>query len=330
MKPDFSIVADGQDITGLIKDRLLSLSVTDEAGFKSDAVEITLDDRGGEIELPTPGANLIVSLGYSEQFLVPMGIYTSDEVTMRGLPARMTIRGKSANMGGSIKEQKTRSWDKKKLGEIVQTIAAEHGLEPQVAEAYRDFFYEHLDQTDESDINFLTRLGKEHDAIVSVKGEALLFMGKGEGKTASGAALAQRYIYRDGKTTYSATLANRENFKAVEAFWHDHQAGERKKVTEGEGSPVKRLRHSFPNESEAKRAAKAKLDEMKRGNDTFTVTMPGDPLVMAEGQIVAVGFRSGIDGTWSVKGVKHSLTSAGYRTTIRCEKPKKESASAGG
>jgi len=55
-----------------------------------------------------------------------------------------------------------------------------------LAEAYADFFYDHLDQTDESDLNFLTRLAKEHDALATVKGQALLFIGKGEGKTASG------------------------------------------------------------------------------------------------------------------------------------------------
>jgi len=31
---------------------------------------------------------------------------------------------------------------------------------------------------DESDINFLTKIGKEHDAIGTVRGEALLFTGK--------------------------------------------------------------------------------------------------------------------------------------------------------
>jgi phage protein D len=324
MTPDFEVLAAGINITSQVKDRLMSLTVTDEAGFKSDAVAISLDDRDGEVELPFPGAPLVVAMGYEETFLMPMGLYTSDEVVMKGMPATLTIRGKAADMGGSIKEQKTRSWDENTIREIVEEIAAEHGLEAQVAEVYADFFYEHLDQTDESDINFLTRIGKDHDAIVSVKGGALLFMGKGEGKTALGLPMIPRFIYRTGKTTYSATLANRENFKTVEAFWHDHKTGERQKVTEGEGAPIKRLRHNYPNEKEAKQAAKAKLDEMKRGNDTLTVTLPGDPFIAAEGQIIAIGFRVGIDGLWSVKSVTHAITGSGYKTTIRCEKPKSE------
>ena len=52
MTPDFEVWAAGVNITSQVKDRLISLTVTDEAGFKSDAVEIALDDRDNAIELP--------------------------------------------------------------------------------------------------------------------------------------------------------------------------------------------------------------------------------------------------------------------------------------
>lgn len=82
MTPDFKIIAAGVNITPQIKDRLLSLTITDEAGIKADTVEITLDDRDGLIELPAPGAPLLVFLGYRETGLIPMGLFTSDEVTV--------------------------------------------------------------------------------------------------------------------------------------------------------------------------------------------------------------------------------------------------------
>jgi len=87
--------------------------VSDEAGFKSDQVEITLDDRNNAIELPLPGAHLVVFMRYKKTFLVPMGIYTADEVVAKGPPDTVTIRGKAANLGGSIKEQQPRNWDEK-------------------------------------------------------------------------------------------------------------------------------------------------------------------------------------------------------------------------
>lgn len=118
MTPAFKVLAAGVNITPQIKDRLLGLVVSDQAGFKSDTVEITLDDRDNAIELPLPGAPLAVFMGYEETFLVPMGIYTADEVVAKGPPDTVTIRGKAANLGGSIKEQKTRAWDQKTIEEI--------------------------------------------------------------------------------------------------------------------------------------------------------------------------------------------------------------------
>lgn len=51
MTPAFRIIVDRhQDVTAAIRERLLSLRVSDEEGYHSDAVEIRLDDRGG-----TPG-----------------------------------------------------------------------------------------------------------------------------------------------------------------------------------------------------------------------------------------------------------------------------------
>lgn len=324
MTPDFKVIAAGINITPQIKDRLLSLSVSDEAGLKSDQLEITLDDRDNAIELPAPGAPLVVLMGYKETFLVPMGVFTADEVVCKGPPDTVTIRGKAANMGGSIKEQKTRSWEGKTIKDIVATIAGEHDLEPKVAKAYADFRYEHLDQTDESDLNFLTRIAKDHDALATVKGEALLFIGRGEGKTASGIPMLPLPITKSGKLSWSMTLASRENYKSAQAYWHDQTTGKKEVVTEGEGSPAKKLRHTYGTEDEARQAAKGKLAEIKRGNESLSMTMPGNPLIAAEGQIIALGFRVGVAGLWSITRARHELRGSGFTTSIETEKPNSE------
>ena len=45
MTPDFSISVEGVLITELIKSRLVSMHITDEAGVISDTAIIHLDDR---------------------------------------------------------------------------------------------------------------------------------------------------------------------------------------------------------------------------------------------------------------------------------------------
>ncbi|WP_294927996.1 contractile injection system protein, VgrG/Pvc8 family [uncultured Paracoccus sp.] len=321
MTPDFKIIAAGVNITPQIKDRLLSLTITDEAGIKADTVEITLDDRDGLIELPAPGAPMLVFLGYRETGLIPMGLFTSDEVTVTSPPATLTIRAKAADLGGGIKDQKTRSWDNMTIGDITATIADEHGLEPKVAERFKSVLIDHIDQTEESDIGFLDRMGRDHDALVSVKGGALLFMGKGEGRSASGLPIPPRPVLQRDTTAWTLTLTTREACRSVVALWQDTDAARRQEVTAGEGSPTLRLRHIHQTEAEASAAATAKLDEFTRGSDTFEATFPGDPLIAAETRILAAGFRAGVNGLWSITTATHTLDGSGFTTSISAERP---------
>lgn len=322
MTPAFSIQAAGTDITGTLQSRLLGLSVQDEAGVKSDAVEITLDDAGNLLEIPSAGAQLVVAMGYRETGLVPMGVYTADEVTCSGPPDRMVIRGQAADMGGSLKDQKSRSWHDVTLGDIVSAIAADHGLTPRVSASYAATGFRHLDQTDESDINFLNRLARDLDALVSVKGGSLVWLGRGEGRTVSGVTILPRRLVASDVLRWRMTRQSRGDFASVTASWIDHAQGGQAKVTLGSGSPVKRLRHGFPSEAEARRAAQAQLDAMARGTEVLDLTIVGAPLVFAETQIALTGLRSGVSGTWSVTSVRHDLTSSGFTSQLKCERPK--------
>ena len=112
MKPDFRIVIGGrQDITDLVRDRLLSLSVTDEAGQQSDLVELRLDDRESAIALPHKGVKMKVSLGYEGQKYTETGEYTVDEFALSWPRRELVIRARGADFRAELKAQKTRSWD---------------------------------------------------------------------------------------------------------------------------------------------------------------------------------------------------------------------------
>ncbi len=95
MQPIFRIYADRVEITGAIRDRLIELVVTDEAGIQSDELKLTLDDRrredGAIAELPRIGTVLTVSLGYAETRLVSLGRFIVDEVEIRSPPATLTV-----------------------------------------------------------------------------------------------------------------------------------------------------------------------------------------------------------------------------------------------
>nr|VFJ91504.1 MAG: hypothetical protein BECKLFY1418B_GA0070995_10269 [Candidatus Kentron sp. LFY] len=323
MTPSFRIFADSVEITEAIRDRLISLSVTDEAGWQSDTVEIRLNDRDGVIELPRKGAKLDVRLGYREDGLVRMGLFVADELALSGPPDTLTIRGRAADMEAGLKEHKTRPWDDVTLGDMVAAIAAEHGLTPAVGDFLAPIDIPHLDQTEESDLHLLTRLARQYDAVAKPANGYLLFVPKGEAKTATGKTIPTVAIHRNQTAKHRVTLADRGKYQSVIAHWHDTGTGERVAVRVGEGSPAFTLRHLYPDAEAAKRAAEARLDRLNRGLGEISLTLKyGYPALFAEAKLVLSGFRRGVDGKWVATRVSHTLGDGGYETRVDAEMPK--------
>ena len=322
MKPDFKIIADSEDITEKIRARFLSLRVIDRTGILSDRLEITIDDRDHEIELPATGVELEVFLGYDETDLIRMGKFTVDEVELSGPPNKMTIRAQAFDSQKSFKESKSRSWEEISLGDLLSSIATEHELIAKVGAEFQSIAIVHLDQTDESDIHLLTRLAREYGAIAKPAGGFLLFVKKGEARSASGQDLPLIDLTPSGVTTWRVTLAERNKYKSVSAFYHDTASAERKKIQIGEGRPAKSLRYSYPNEEDARRAAQAKLENLNRGASKLSITLPGNSVLSAEVKLNLSGFREGADGQWLINRVEHTLDNSGYRCQLDGEVPR--------
>ena len=334
MIPDFHIVVDGRrDITKAIRERLLSLRVSDEEGYKSDTVEIRLDDRGGTVELPRRGAELTVELGYdqvpeSEQRnglkpgRVLMGRYTVDEVELSGPPATLAVRAKAADMREALKQRRTRSWHDVLLGDLVKAVAREYGLDPRVAEELAKIVLPHVDQTDESDLHLLTRLGEQYDAVAKPGNGRLAFVRRAAARSATMGPLATVRIAREQAGDYRVTLADRPAYRAVRAYWYDTAAGRRREVAAGEGEPLYALRDDYIDEATARAAAQARLDALERGAATLALTLkPGRPAVSAESPLVLSGFRSGVNGRWIATRVSHEIDNSGYATRVEAETP---------
>ena len=319
MTPVYQILADSQDITDKISDRLISLAITDEAGIKSDTVEIRLDDRDNALELPRTGAELDISIGYKETWLVKIGLYIVDEISFSGPIRTMVIRGKAANMPKAIKAPKTRPWDDMTIADLVSSIAGEHGLVSRVCEELAELALPHLDQTEESDLNLLTRLAKQFDAVAKPAGSFLLFIKRGQAKSATGKKIPEVRLQPENVTSWQTTLAERGKYGAVTAEWHDKATAQRETVKAGDGDPVYKIRRSYPDATQAQASAEAKLAALDRGTGTLEITLPGNPALMAEGEINMIGFRSGIDGSWLLNRVIHTIGSQGFSTSLNAE-----------
>lgn len=329
IKPEFRVTANSDDITAAIADRLKSLRLTDEAGTTSDTLEITLADHDPEapIAIPPTGGELEVFLGY-DGLVKRMGLFVADEIELSGYPGEMVIRARAApyeaSKGGKtdLQTQKTRSWKKgTTIGALVKKIASEHGMESSVSASLASIKLPHTDQSSESDMNLLDRLAKRYDAIAKPAGGKLLFVKRGDSKTASGADMPGFTVTPDMQSRWRVTLASRDSAGTVVAYYRDNGKAKRKEVKVGTGEPVRRLRMGYKDQASALEAAKSEQRKRARGEVSVHVEMPGDPDVMAESMMTMAGFRPGVDGDWLVKRVEHYIGPRGYRCNIEAEKP---------
>ena len=219
-----------EDISLLISSRLMSLTLTDNRGFEADQLDIQLDDSDGKLALPARGALLSLGMGWKGAPMIFKGEYTGDEVEHSGAPDSITIRARSADLRGSLKNHFERSFHHTTLGQIVRQIAQENQLTAQISESLAQIEISHLDQTNESSLNLLQRLAEAYDAIAGVKNHYLLFMKAGEAKTVNGKPIPPLMITRQSGDSHHFSIAESENYDGVKVYWHDNNTGKRGEV----------------------------------------------------------------------------------------------------
>src|SRR5690625_4840625 len=195
-QPDYRITLAGRTISPELNARLVSMTLVDRRGFDSDQLDITLTDHDGRLALPARGAELTVAIGWRHTGLIDRGKFIVDEVEHSGPPDQLTIRARAADMREGLPAKRSQSWHELTVSDIIATIAARHSLEPRVSDDLAEVLVEHIDQTDESDLHFLTRLAERYDADATIKAGNLLFLPRGEGVTAGGAAIPAATLTR--------------------------------------------------------------------------------------------------------------------------------------
>lgn len=356
--PAYMLSVNSKDITGNISDRLKSLTLTDNRGFEADQLDIELDDADGRVELPLRGAVLSLSLGWKGFALTDKGSYTVDEVEHRGAPDTVTVRARSADFRGSLNSRREQSWHDTTLGAIVAAIAARNKLGASVAPELAGIKIPHVDQSQESDVKFLTRLAERNGGEVSVKAGKLLLLKGGRGVTASGKAIPVVTISRSDGDRHQFSIADRGAYTGVTAKWlHTKDPKpqaekvklKRKKkeqktsaTAHPKAKPVKvpkvpearegeymagtsdnvfALTTIFATKAQALRAAQAKWDKLQRGVAEFSISLAtGRADIYPETPVRVTGFKRVIDEqAWIITKVTHALSNSGYTTALELE-----------
>ena len=356
--PDYMVKLAGSDITADISRRLISLSLTDNRGFEADQLDIELDDADGLMRMPPRGAVLSVFMGWKGQALFHKGEFTVDEVEHRGAPDTLTLRARSADYRGSLNSRRENSYHDTTLEAIVSAVAARNSLEPAVAESLKDVKVSHIDQTQETDAAFITRLAELNGGVVAIKAGKLIFIKPGSALTASGKRIPQMTLSRSDGDGHTFNIADRDAYTGVSATWLHTKEPKPKRVKVQRKKKEKHLRalqHPAAKKTTAKaqkapeakegeylagndenvfalttvyatqkaamRAAQAKWDKLQRGVAQFSISLArGRADLFPETPLAVSGFKAVIDAQpWLISKVTHSLNNGGYTTGLELE-----------
>ncbi|MFC3579516.1 contractile injection system protein, VgrG/Pvc8 family [Sphingomonas hylomeconis] len=340
--PDFRVTLDGADLTGTlrqqvatvggkIRSRLISLSISEKRGEAADQLDIVLDDSDGRLALPKTGAILQVLLGWKQGSdvqvgLVDKGSFKVDEVAHAGPPDQITIRARSADFTSELKTRREKSWHGTTLGAIGGEIANHHGLKPSCAAALSSIAVSAKAQSRESDLAFLRRLGREHDAVATIKRGRLILSPIGAAVTPSGRPLPTVHIRRRDGDTHNFGRQKRDDVPGVSATWHDRKGGKRETVTAGNVDGAKKLARVYGSKEDAAAAAAASQRRASREPVTLDLSLAlGRPDMSPEQKATVIGYKAEIDAVaWIVGEVSHILGDRGYVTKLKLEAASKQ------
>lgn len=356
--PDFMIRVNSENVTANISPRLISLTMTDNRGFEADQLDIELDDTDGQLAMPVRGAVISLFLGWKGQPLTGKGDFTVDEVEHHGAPDTMTIRARSADFRGTLNSRREVSYHDTTLGAVIRQVAERNKLQPMIAEALASVPVTHIDQTQETDAAFLTRIATLNGAVAAIKAGRLLFIKPGGGVTAAGKPIPQMTITRQDGDRHSFSIADRGAYTGVTASWlhtkepkpkkvkvqrkpkerHlralEHPAAKKRKAAAAKTPEAKEgdylagsednvfaITTVYATKAAAMRAAQAKWNKLQRGVAEFSLTLAmGRADLFPETPVQVSGFKAVIDAQpWVISKVTHSLSGSGYTTALEFE-----------
>ncbi|CAG8946909.1 unnamed protein product [Penicillium salamii] len=175
--------------------------------------------------------------------------------------------GQKRGFRDDINVKREYNWHNCTVSYVVSAIAGRYNLTPAISTELANLEIDHADQTQESDISFLTRMAEMLGASTTIKNGMLLFFSR--------PVLAERHCFR---------VADRDAYTGVEAYWLDLNFGKKRKTRvrgqrkntapksssreghylNGAEGNVYVMRQTFKTELAAKRVAVAKWQSLKR------------------------------------------------------------------
>jgi phage protein D len=307
MTPIVQIFLDGKDISSRMNGRILSGSIEETDGERTDKLTLTISNYDGKLAKPAKGAILKVSIGWQETGVAKAGEFKVQEVTKHGEVAVFHVTAQAAALDNSLKTQKGRCWKPPKTyGEVFKQLASDNNLTAAVHASIQSIKIDKvLAQHGESDMHFAMRIARGVGAIAKMAQGRLTIVPKGAGQSASGQALPP-LIITPADLLAGWSLGDKERPKRgkCKAAVFDRKTAKHTQVDAGDASngPDYVFPHIFGSTTEAKHAVSARSAAFKRGEKHFSGSFrPGLIPPPAGGILTTKGFKDDDDTDFTIK-----------------------------
>ncbi|MGH7814673.1 MAG: phage late control D family protein [Candidatus Binataceae bacterium] len=318
--PHWVLTYAGVNITADVSSMVVSVTYTDRLGGAAGEAEVEIEDHAKlwqDLWYPALGDRVNLLIGYRGEELLPCGDFQVDDLELAGPPDTMHLRCLAAYVTPAMRTAYTIGYENQSVLGIARAVAAKYGLEVAAAPGVSDIQYARVTQRQESDLEFLRRLAREHDYDFTVRGARLVFYARTALESAAPVA------------TITRQSAGRFNFRSrTHAMYSGAQAAYQNPDTKrlilqtakpagtiAAGDTLKIVTRC-ENGQQAAVKAQAALHRHDMIAVEAALSGPGS-IALAAGNTVALGGWGKFDGNYLIETARHRLSRAnGYTTEV--------------
>ncbi len=290
---------------------ILNIKFIDKIGSESDRITVKVKPH-----FPRPARNAKVELTFQtfrgtkliEE--MPCGLFHVQK-TSRSNNNDLSFSATGVAFNDQQKQKLSNHYKDTKLSNIVSIVAKRLGHE--VKFQTEDILIKSLLQTNETDINFLTRISKDYNVLFSIKNDFIYFVNKDHEE------LPVRTIDINKTKSPLISHSSKKFYKSSIASWHDIESGKIIEAKVGEGTPVLKFKGHFKTLEEAKLKAQAKLIDENKGIVTGSFSNRGIALYAGTKINITESYNGEDDGIYSVKECSHSWSKPGWTVNVQIE-----------
>lgn len=309
------------DFSKIIDSRLINLNFSDNTSLKADSLTLSLDDHDHFLEIPRRGAKLKFYLEYLKiEFF--KGEFKVVEVSHSSPPDILEISAVSSDFLSSIKNRTTRSFNNKKLAELIKLFALENNLKLKISDEFNNIVLPQIDMQDRSVTDLLNEFAQDYNAFLAVKNNTLIFLNKEDCLK----SVEQKTINRKNVASYNFSIDEAEQYDNVITYYHDYKSGKKEKVTtkvdykeDFNNKNSKVIKRIFDNKELAEKSGLMQARKLKQQSYKLTLNLSHPAPDLIAGQSIKLkNFKKEInEKTWFIDSLNLNLDrSGGLQTSL--------------